>query len=104
VRPGLLVLDDPFSAVDLDTEAAILTGLREAFGSTAPREQQWTIVLLSHRLAAFPRADRVVVLDRGRVVEQGPHEALVAADGLYARIYRAQERADRGVAPAEAIG
>jgi ATP-binding cassette subfamily B multidrug efflux pump len=98
------VLDDPFSAVDLDTEAAILTGLRDAFGPSAPWEQRMSIVLLSHRLAAFPRADIVVVLDRGRVVEQGTHQALIAADGLYARIYRAQERADRRVKSTEVIG
>jgi ABC-type multidrug transport system fused ATPase/permease subunit len=70
---GLLVLDDPFSAVDLDTEAQILNGLREAFGPSAPWHQRLTIVLLSHRLAAFPQADEVIVLDRGRVVEQGAH-------------------------------
>ncbi len=87
--PGLLVLDDPFSAVDVDTEAQIIAGLRAAFGSTAPPERRATIVLCSHRLAAFPQADRVVVLDGGRIVEQGSHAALLAAAGLYARIYRA---------------
>jgi len=103
-RPGLLVLDDPFAAVDLDTEATILTGLRDAFGPTAPWEQRMTIVLCSHRLAAFPRADLIVVLDGGRVVEHGPHETLIAANRLYARIFRAQERADRYVEPTEVAG
>jgi ABC-type multidrug transport system fused ATPase/permease subunit len=50
-------------------------------------------VLLSHRLAAFPLADRIVVLDAGRVAEQGTHAALLAAGGLYARIFQAQQRA-----------
>ena len=63
-RPGLLVLDDPFSAVDLDTEAKIVAGLRQAFGPTAPVDQQATVIFFSHRLAAFPLADQVVVLDR----------------------------------------
>jgi len=90
--PGLLVLDDPFSAVDVDTEAQIIAGLRAAFGPTAPPERRATIVLCSHRLAAFPQADRVVVLDGGRIVEQGTHAALMEANGLYARIYRAQQR------------
>ena len=90
--PALLVLDDPFSAVDLDTEAQIIAGLREAFGPAAPLEQRATVVFFSHRLGAFPLADQVVVLDRGRIVEQGTHEALLAAGGLYARIYRAQQR------------
>jgi ABC-type multidrug transport system fused ATPase/permease subunit len=93
--PGLLVLDDPFSAVDVDTEAQIIAGLRAAFGPTAPPERRATIVLCSHRLAAFPQADQVVVLDSGRIVEQGTHAALLAASGLYARIYRAQQQVEQ---------
>ena len=91
-NPGLLVLDDPFSSVDVDTETRIVAGLRQAFGPTAPPQQQATIVFFSHRLAAFPLADLIVVLDGGRVVERGAHEALLRAEGLYARIYRAQQR------------
>lgn len=91
-NPGLLVLDDPFSSVDVDTEARIIAGLREAFGPAAPAEQQATVVFFSHRLAAFPLADRVVVLNEGRIVEQGTHDTLLSAGGLYARIYRAQQR------------
>ena len=91
--PGLLVLDDPFSAVDVDTEARLIAGLRDAFGPAAPPECRATIVLCSHRLTAFPQADRVVVLDGGRIVEEGPHATLAAAGGLYARIYGAQRRA-----------
>jgi len=92
-RPGLLVLDDPFSAVDVDTEARLLAGLREAFGPSAPPGHRATIVLCSHRLTAFPQADHVVVLDQGRIVEAGTHAALTAAGGLYARIFSAQQRA-----------
>jgi ABC-type multidrug transport system fused ATPase/permease subunit len=91
--PGLLLLDDPFSAVDVDTEAWLIAGLRAAFGPVAPPERRATIVLCSHRLAAFPHADRVIVLDGGRIAEAGTHATLLAADGLYARIYRAQQRA-----------
>ena len=50
------------------------------------------MVFFSHRLAAFPLADWVVALDAGRIVEQGTHDALLGAGGLYARIYRAQQR------------
>jgi ABC-type multidrug transport system fused ATPase/permease subunit len=100
--PGLLVLDDPFSAVDIDTEAQILAGLRTAFGPTAPSEQRATIVLCSHRLAAFPQADRVFVLDASRIVEEGTHVDLLAADGVYARMYRAQQRIAEA-APSEVL-
>src|SRR5262249_34982615 len=56
-RPGLLVLDDPFSAVDVDTEVRLVEGLMASVGPVAPPEERATIVLCSHRLAAFPRMD-----------------------------------------------
>ena len=96
LAPGLLILDDPFSALDLDTEAQIVTGLRQLFGPSQPYAQQCTIILFSHRLLAFPQADLVVVLDRGRMLEQGTHAELSAGNGLYARIYRAQRLASTG--------
>jgi ABC-type multidrug transport system fused ATPase/permease subunit len=92
-NPGLLVLDDPFSSVDVDTEAEIITGLRAAFGPDAPNEKQATIVFFSHRLAAFPLSDQVVVLDKGWIVEQGTHKDLLREGGLYARIFQAQKLA-----------
>jgi ABC-type multidrug transport system fused ATPase/permease subunit len=94
-RPGLLVLDDPFSSVDVDTEARIISGLYDAFGPSAPADQQTTIVFFSHRLAVFPLADLVVVLDGGRIAEQGTHGTLLQESGLYARIYRAQQRVEQ---------
>jgi ABC-type multidrug transport system fused ATPase/permease subunit len=99
--PGLLVLDDPFSAVDVDTETRIIEALREAYGPGAPVERRSTIVLCSHRLAAFANADVVVVLDRGTVAESGTHASLVQLDTLYARIYgaqRAEAKRVKGVA------
>ena len=90
--PRLLVLDDPFSAVDIETEVSILAALRGAFGHDSSGERKATIALFSHRLAAFPTADLVVVLDGGRVREVGTHSSLIGAGGLYSRIYRAQAR------------
>ena len=88
--PALLVLDDPFSAVDVDTEARIISNLRLAFGPAAPAGRRSTIVLFSHRLAAFPQADQVLVLNEGELEERGTHQQLLDAGGLYAHIYRAQ--------------
>jgi ATP-binding cassette subfamily B multidrug efflux pump len=96
LAPGLLVLDDPFSALDLNTEARIVASLRQLFGPLQPYEQQCTVMLFSHRLLAFPQADLVVVLDRGHILEQGTHAELSEGNGLYARIYRAQRLASIG--------
>jgi ATP-binding cassette subfamily B protein len=88
--PGLLVLDDPFAAVDVETEARIIAALRETFGPHRPWDERITILLCSQRLAAFPQADQVIVLSAGRVEEEGTHAELLLRGGLYARIYRAQ--------------
>jgi ABC-type multidrug transport system fused ATPase/permease subunit len=83
-RAPLLILDDPFSAVDLATERQLILRLRDAFRGT-------TVVMMSHRLASFAHTDQVVVLDKGKIIQQGTHAELLAADGLYSRIFRAQQ-------------
>lgn len=82
--PSVLLLDDPFAAVDIETEGQIVTALQAAL------KQRTTLVLCSHRLASFPMLDQIFVLDDGRLVAQGTHAQLLAQNGLYARIYRAQ--------------
>jgi ATP-binding cassette subfamily B multidrug efflux pump len=90
--PRLLVLDDPFSALDVNTETQVVAALREAVGPTARTDRQATVLLCSTRLAAFPHADQVLVLEHGRITQQGTHAMLMAADGLYSRIAHAQQR------------
>jgi ABC-type multidrug transport system fused ATPase/permease subunit len=91
--PSVLVLDDPFSAVDVQTEQAIIAALR-AGSRGQPETSPPTILLLSHRLAAFPYADEVIVLNQGTIEERGSHADLLEKAGLYARIYRAQADLD----------
>ena len=83
VDPPILILDDALSAVDTDTEAAILHGLE---GVTRTR----TAILISHRASTIRHADLIVVLDEGRIVEQGTHDELVRAGGPYAEMWRLQ--------------
>ncbi len=75
-EPKVLVLDDPLSAVDAKTEAAILEAIERQAANR-------TVVLITHRIAAASRCDQIVVLDAGRIVDQGTHEELVKREGLY---------------------
>ncbi len=83
-QPRILVLDDPLSAVDTATEAAFLRDLR------AQRDKGRTTVLISHRISAVQDAQHILVLDHGRVVEEGDHASLLARGGAYARLHQEQ--------------
>ncbi|MEN2981811.1 MAG: ABC transporter ATP-binding protein [Thermus sp.] len=81
--PRILILDDALSAVDTETEARILQGLKTVLG-------RQTTLLISHRTATLRHADWIIVLDGGRIVEEGTHESLLEAGGLYAELDRIQ--------------
>ena len=86
-RPPVVLLDDALSAVDTHTEAEILRGLRDALGGR-------TAIIASHRISAIRDASWILVLDEGRVVEQGRHEELLAREGRYWALLRRQQLAD----------
>ena len=86
-RPKILILDDALSAVDAETEARILQGLKTVLGKQ-------TTLLISHRTAALRHADWIIVLDGGRIVEEGTHESLLQAGGLYAEMDRLQKEVE----------
>ncbi|HEV3058599.1 MAG TPA: ABC transporter ATP-binding protein [Vicinamibacterales bacterium] len=83
IDPRILILDDALSAVDTYTEEEILTRLQAVM-----RER--TSIIVSHRISTVRRADQILVLDDGRIVERGTHDELVARNGLYAEMHKKQ--------------
>ncbi|MEB2362994.1 MAG: ATP-binding cassette domain-containing protein, partial [Bryobacterales bacterium] len=82
-NPKILILDDALSSVDTVTEERILTGLGRVMHGR-------TTILISHRISTVRQADRIYVLDAGRIVEQGTHSELIELGGYYAELYQRQ--------------
>ncbi len=93
-KPPVMIFDDSLSAVDAETDAAIRKALSENTGSS-------TVFLIAHRIQTLMRADQIIVMDRGRIVQQGTHEELAGRDGVYRVIYELQSGEDpEGADPA----
>ena len=87
VSAPVLVLDDALASVDNNTAAAILDSIRSQEGRT--------IVMISHQLSAAAACDRILVMDNGRIVQQGHHNALIATAGIYRRLWERQQAAEQ---------
>ena len=83
-EPRILILDDPLSAVDADTEEEILTALASYYGER-------TVLIVSHRLSPLRGCDQILVMEEGVIAEQGSHEELLRLNGRYAAIYREEQ-------------
>jgi len=94
IDPAILILDEATSSVDTETEREIQQALERLI-------QGRTTIAIAHRLSTLNRANRIVVLEAGRIVEEGPPDELLKRNGHYARLHAAQFDRDNAIAPTE---
>ena len=78
------MLDDALSSVDTETEELILEGLKSS-------QQKKTSIIIAHRISTMQHADKIIVLEEGKIAESGNHRELIQANGIYANIYNKQK-------------
>ena len=82
-KAPIMVFDDSLSAVDSETDAKIRQALRKNLGDS-------TVILISHRVTTLMQAEKIMVLDKGRIAEIGSHDELMEKNGIYRKIYDLQ--------------
>ncbi|MGH3431384.1 MAG: ATP-binding cassette domain-containing protein, partial [Thermocrispum sp.] len=95
-QPRVVILDEATAHLDSTSEAAVQAALSEALDGR-------TALVIAHRLATVQAADQILVVERGRIVERGRHEELLAAGGRYAELYRVQFQVQEPAEPAEPV-
>ena len=86
----IMIFDDSLSAVDTQTDAKIRAALKKRFG-------QSSTILISHRITTLSSADKIIVLDHGRIAEEGTHDELKSAGGIYQKIYETQTNTEEAI-------
>ncbi|MCR5102262.1 MAG: ABC transporter ATP-binding protein/permease [Butyrivibrio sp.] len=82
-KPKVMVFDDSLSAVDAETDSKIRHALNDKTSDS-------TVILIAHRITTLMNADKIIVMDKGKVIEEGTHEQLLSENGMYAKIYKLQ--------------
>ncbi|PIZ44574.1 hypothetical protein COY32_06210, partial [candidate division WWE3 bacterium CG_4_10_14_0_2_um_filter_41_14] len=84
-KPHILILDEPTSALDSQTEAKLQEALEEFY-----KDPHVTVIVIAHRLATIKNCNQIVVMDKGRIVEEGTHKDLIEHRGMYANLHELQ--------------